>query len=483
MRPLTLHMTWPCYEWQVEATKAFYDGIKKDVRFFVWVVSRQNGKTALLEAICIRQAAQGQTIAYFAPSYDRSEEVYNEACEALTDLIECGLVVNKATKAGWVIRFTADLTRAMARAMGDPAWATKRPGALHFKSLGNPEHLRGQTLDGAVVDETGLVPGRVFRKIVRPMLTAKDGWCVFSGTPPEDDECPDPRFFRGLADTAKSDDPNWFYIHRDYRAHPSKRVVSTIERERLRMPADEFDREYMATFPDEEEFRLPPLRLWGPSTHQADRTLPALPPGGCAISCGIDLADNERDIGDHAAVVTWAIAPGGYVYILAAEYYRNPSEVLDALYRHKEMYEFEKVMVQSSAFDKGFKHTILAAESSRGHIPVETTGLGGASKRRRIMTMEPLARAGKFFVHEDLAEFLREWEQFPDGLQNPRVKRHTMSHHYDMLDACAPLTQDARGLSTWKGGNPSGKSTMTAALRALRASRRGGNAGKYYQVR
>lgn len=473
------------FEWQVEATRAFYAGIRRDVRFFVWVVSRQLGKTALLEAITTRQASLGSTCGYFAPSYDRSEEVYTETCEALRHLIDKNYVTNKQTKAGWVIRYDRELVRAFGQAAGVRNWRRLRGGACHYKSLGNPEHLRGQTLDGAVCDETGLIPGRVYRKIIRPMLTAKDGWTIFSGTPPEDDETPDPMFFRGLEEYAKeSGDRAWWYIHRDYRAHPSERVVEAIERERLRMPHQEFAREYLATFPNIEEYRLPPLRTWGPRSRHETKSAPALLPDGLRICTGVDLADNDRQIGDKAAVVTYAVASNGVVYVLAAEYYRNPSEVLDALYLHRGLFGTTKIAIQDSTFDKGFRHTVQAAEPTRGPLPIVVTKIGGASKRRRILALEPIARRGGIYVHEDLADFMNEWAQFPDNLDAGAKRRikNRMTHHYDMLDAGAVMAEDIMMCATWSPPEATGMNTMRSALRALKAKRRGMNAERHFRL-
>ena len=482
---LTLRWTWPTFEWQVRATKTFYAGLKRRVRFHVWVVSRQNGKTALLEAVCIREGMQGGTYGYFAPSYDRSEEVYNESCEALHELIKGNLVTNKQTKAGWVIRFAPELCQGVARHMGFADWKSRRGGAIHFKSLGNPEHLRGQTLDGAVLDETGLVPGRVYRKIIRPMLTAKDGWVIFSGTPPEDDETPDPNFFRGLAEYAReSEDKAWTFIHRDYRAHPSERVRAAIESERLRMPEQEFEREYMATFPNIEEFRLPPLKTWGPRSNRQNAGCPKILPDMTTVHSAIDLADNDNQIGDKAAVVTYAMDGTGRVFVLAAEYYRNPSEVLDAIYIHMAAYGTTKIAVQNSTFDKGFKHTVFAAEASRGPVPIWTTNLGGTSKRRRIMQLEPIARAGRLYVHEELRDFQLEWEQFPDNLASKHAARirNRMRHHYDMIDAAAVIAEDIRDFATWNPAPPTKPNTMRSALKALKQKARGVSPSKHFRI-
>lgn len=47
----------------------------------------------------------------------------------------------------------------------------------------NPDSLRGLYLDGAVLDEYAQIDPVLFSSILRPALSDRLGWCVFSGTP------------------------------------------------------------------------------------------------------------------------------------------------------------------------------------------------------------------------------------------------------------------------------------------------------------
>ena len=452
--------------------------LARRIRFFVWVISRQQGKTALLQAVTLKFSSMGGEYAYFAPAYDRAEKVYDECCTALSDLIDAGLVSPKKLSAGWWIKFSKEITGGA-------------PGLMHFKSLGNPEHLRGMTLNGCVVDEAGLVDGKVWRKIIRPMLVAKDGWVIFSGTPPEIGESPDPEFFKGLKERAESGDPGWWYIHRDYRSHAIQRVRDDIAAEEAMMPAEEFAREYLALFPEEEEYRLPDVQWWGPGSpvtlEGVCENLTGVSgfPTSTRIASGIDLADNDQEIGDKAGIITWAVTPGGFVFIIAGEYWRNPSEILDACYRHYGLYGSEYIGVQKTSFDKGFVHTVNAAAPSRGFLPIVMQNIGGASKRRRIMQLEPIARAGKLFVHESMTDFMREWQQYPDGLSAAHGdrKRNTRRNHYDLLDALASggVVADQLNFSTYNEPLVDRKNTASALMRAIAAQRSGRNWRKVYQ--
>ena len=47
----------------------------------------------------------------------------------------------------------------------------------------NPDSIRGVYFDGAVMDEYAMTNPRIFSSIIRPALSDRLGWCVFSGTP------------------------------------------------------------------------------------------------------------------------------------------------------------------------------------------------------------------------------------------------------------------------------------------------------------
>jgi phage terminase large subunit len=47
----------------------------------------------------------------------------------------------------------------------------------------NPDALRGIYLDGVVLDEFGLMQGKVWSEVLRPALSDRKGWALFIGTP------------------------------------------------------------------------------------------------------------------------------------------------------------------------------------------------------------------------------------------------------------------------------------------------------------
>jgi hypothetical protein len=71
----------------------------------------------------------------------------------------------------------------------------------------NPDALRGIYLDGAVIDEPGIMRPRVFTEVLRPLLADRIGWCVFIGTPNGKNE-----FWR-IKEEARLNPQKWFLMN------------------------------------------------------------------------------------------------------------------------------------------------------------------------------------------------------------------------------------------------------------------------------
>jgi hypothetical protein len=56
-------------------------------------------------------------------------------------------------------------------------------GQVRLYGGDNPDALRGIYLDGIVLDEFGLMQGKVWSEVIRPALADRQGWALFIGTP------------------------------------------------------------------------------------------------------------------------------------------------------------------------------------------------------------------------------------------------------------------------------------------------------------
>lgn len=54
---------------------------------------------------------------------------------------------------------------------------------IFFKGSDDPMNLKGETLDGGVLDEFATMRSEVWPEVIRPMLSVKNGWADFIGTP------------------------------------------------------------------------------------------------------------------------------------------------------------------------------------------------------------------------------------------------------------------------------------------------------------
>lgn len=63
--------------------------------------------------------------------------------------------------------------------------AVELPNGARIRLFGadNPDSLRGIYLDGCVLDEYAQIDPVLFSSILRPALSDRKGWCIFSGTP------------------------------------------------------------------------------------------------------------------------------------------------------------------------------------------------------------------------------------------------------------------------------------------------------------
>lgn len=104
----------------------------------------------------------------------------------------------------------------------------------------NPDALRGLYLDGVVLDEYGDMRPSVWGEIIRPLLTDRQGWASFIGTPKGKNH------FHALAELAKADG-SWFY--QQLRASETGIVqADELEDARKQMTPEQFAQEFECAF-------------------------------------------------------------------------------------------------------------------------------------------------------------------------------------------------------------------------------------------
>lgn len=105
----------------------------------------------------------------------------------------------------------------------------------------NPDAIRGMYLDGGVGDEYALFKPSVFTAIIRPALSDRNGWFVFTSTPRGKNH------FHQVCKVAQQNPQEWFYLH---LPADTSGIMDPKELEDLRkdMDPEEFAQEYLCSF-------------------------------------------------------------------------------------------------------------------------------------------------------------------------------------------------------------------------------------------
>ena len=151
------------YEYPYSPRDAFKDFHKRKERWAVLVAHRRAGKTVATICDIIRRAIvenkEDARYAYIAPYYAQAKNI---AWDYLLKFAEPAIV----------------------KANQSELWVELVNGAkIRLFGADNPDALRGLYLDGVVLDEYADMKPRIWGEIVRPLLTDREGWATFIGTP------------------------------------------------------------------------------------------------------------------------------------------------------------------------------------------------------------------------------------------------------------------------------------------------------------
>lgn len=114
-------------------------------------------------------------------------------------------------------------------------------GQVRIYGADSPDSLRGIYGDGAVLDEFGLQPPKIYSEVLRPALSDREGWAFFIGTPAGKNQ------FYDVVQQAKSGDPSWFFA--EYKASQTGILPAhELEAARKDMTEDEYLQEYECSF-------------------------------------------------------------------------------------------------------------------------------------------------------------------------------------------------------------------------------------------
>lgn len=219
MRKETIHTGYLPRSWQ--------DTVHQDTsRFKVLVLHRRAGKTvcAVNEIIdrALRCEKRNPAYAYIGVTYGSVKRIAWDMMKEFTKHIP-GIETNEQ-----------DLTVKFPR--------PHRDDHVKIMLLGseNPGSIRGIYLDGVVLDEYAEIHPDVWNQVIRPALSDRTGWGIFSSTP---------KGYNGFYEMAKiaRTTPGWFYF--ELKASQSGILPEDeLQAARVTMSEEEYEQEYECSF-------------------------------------------------------------------------------------------------------------------------------------------------------------------------------------------------------------------------------------------
>ena len=196
---------------------------ERKTRWFIGVTHRRAGKTVanineLIESACLSWRYRSR-FAYVAPHLNQAKEIAWNYLKDYTAFIP-NRRINESEL--WI---------------GLPG--DNKP-TIRLYGADNPDRLRGAFLDGVVLDEFGDMDPTFWPKVIRPMLSDRQGWASIIGTPKGRNG------FHRLWEQA-ADDPDWTRLM--LKASDTKLIdAKELADARKAMTDDEYAQEYECSF-------------------------------------------------------------------------------------------------------------------------------------------------------------------------------------------------------------------------------------------
>lgn len=210
---------------------------RKARRFSVMVIHRRAGKTVFAVNHTIARATKCEhrfpRYAYFAPFKDQAKRIAWEMFKHYTRVFPGVKVLE------------GELTIEIPRKKEHTGLDVDDKIQFFVMGADNPNALPGIYLDGVVLDEYQLINPRVYTREVRPMLSDRKGWAIFTGKPLGKNH-----FYRVFQDAKRfvaAGDPEWFtaYHRADQTGIIDPKELAAIEKE---IPEEDFQQEFMLSW-------------------------------------------------------------------------------------------------------------------------------------------------------------------------------------------------------------------------------------------
>jgi predicted phage terminase large subunit-like protein len=241
-------------------------------------------------------------------------------------------------------------------------------GSLTIKSAHEPDALRGEGLDGIVVDEAAFVPETAWTLALRPALADRRGWAIFISTPSGRN------WFHVLHEAAPKTD-GWECWTRPTSANPTI-APAELEAARTSLGAAAFAREFEASFD------AGTTGLISRASLQFYDGLPELP----VRFASADLAISTKSSSDWTVVALFGRQADGRLYLL--DLFRDRVEGARIVALLSDL--ARKWNAQGLVLEGGGPLGVLNAQARAAGLPVVEVPHGNKDKLTRA---QPLAAA------------------------------------------------------------------------------------------
>lgn len=242
-------------------------------------------------------------------------------------------------------------------------------GSIEVRSAHDPEALRGDGLDGIVVDEAAFAHPEAWDTL-RPAVADRQGWAIFISTP-HPTKIEGNWFYEEFV--AAESEPDYERWQRPTSDNPTI-VASELARMRRRMGTVKFARECLAEFTAAQggKFRPEWFRTYdydGAFTPESVLRLGRLsvPLSVCRRFATCDLAVSKREAADYTVIASWALTPDGDLILLdVVREHLDGSAIKRAMQHAVEKWSLERVYIEQTAY-----HAHLIDLVRADGVPVE----------------------------------------------------------------------------------------------------------------
>lgn len=214
-------------------------------------------------------------------------------------------------------------------------------GSVQVVSADDPDNLRGEGLDGAVLDEAAFMSEYVWRAVVRPALADRNGWAIFPTTPNGHN------WLKKLFDFAL-DRPGWARWQRPSSDNPVLRA-SELEELKAELGPHAFAQECLAQFIAIEG------AMFEPEWFEDHIWFDQWPDDPLIKTLSLDPSMGKTDKSDYSAFVWCSFGRDGLIYIDADIGRRAPTRIVTDGVRICREFKPTGFGVESNNFQSLFK--------------------------------------------------------------------------------------------------------------------------------